>query len=132
MKITRLWLARGGAVLMPSATALILSAVLMLTACSTRPPVAEPPVLPRVTTTFALDSLWFRQAQPTQPAAYHQPTPVLLEDRIYHADRPERVIAFDARSGRELWRVDLRDVSTSPHGADINTRLGAGEGLVLA
>lgn len=112
--------------------AFVAAAAVTLTGCATRPPVAEPPPLPRVATGFTLDSLWFRQAQPTRPASYRQPGPLLFDGRIYHADRPERIIAFDARSGRELWRVDLREASASLHGADINTGLGAGEGLVFA
>lgn len=116
----------------PTRPWLALAAALLLAGCATRPPVAEPPPLPRVATGFSLDSMWFRQAQPTRPPSYHQPGPLLFEGRIYHADRPERIIAFDARSGREAWRVDLRETSSSLHGADINTGLGAGDGLVFA
>jgi outer membrane protein assembly factor BamB len=102
----------------------LLACALLIAGCSSVPPEIDPPPLPRVATSFALDGLWYRQGQPTHPVAYRQPGPLLSEGRVFHADRPDRVIAFDAVSGSELWRQTLSDDNGVP--AHINTRIGAG------
>lgn len=101
-----------------------LACALALAGCSSQPPVIDPPPLPRIATSFSLDGLWYRQGQPTHPVAYRQPGPLLSEGRVYHADRPDRIIAFDAVSGRELWRQTLS--AEDGVQAHINTALGGG------
>ncbi len=108
----------------------LFACALALAGCASHPPEVEPPPLPRVATGFALDGLWYRQGQPTHPVAYRQPGPLVSDGRVYHADRPDRVIAFDAVSGRELWRRTLGGEDGVP--ARINTRLGAGVDAVYA
>jgi outer membrane protein assembly factor BamB len=106
----------------------LFACALVLAGCASRPPEIEPPPLPRVATAFALDGVWFRQAQPTHPDGYRQPGALVSDGRVFHADRPDRVIAFDAVSGRELWRRTLQDEDGMP--AHINTGLGAGADAV--
>ncbi|MDX9741114.1 MAG: outer membrane protein assembly factor BamB [Gammaproteobacteria bacterium] len=108
----------------------LLACALAIAGCASHPPEIELPPLPRVATSVALDGVWYRQGQPTHPVAYRQPGPLVSEGRVYHADRPDRVIAFDAASGRELWRQDLHGDDGVP--AHINSRLGAGVDVVYA
>lgn len=110
----------------------VAGAVLALGGCAATPPPVDPPALGRVPSDVSLHTLWYRQPQHTRPAEYTQPGALLHEGHLYHADRPDRVIAFDAAAGKELWRTVLRPADDPKQGVHLNTGLGAGAGLVFA
>lgn len=106
-----------------------LAGLMGLAGCAALPPEIEPPPMPRVATPFAVDALWYRQAQPTHPGGFRQPGPLLHEGIVVHVDRADRILAFDPASGREVWRRTLRAEDGRP--LHINTRPGGGDGTVF-
>jgi outer membrane protein assembly factor BamB len=112
--------------------AAVLGMAALLGGCSLVPLPPEPEPLPRVAADFALGTLWYRQAQQTRPPEYAQPGATFHEGRVFHADRPDRIRAFDALSGETLWQVELRSTLDPELSLRINTALGAGDGAVYA
>lgn len=103
----------------------------LLAGCASQPPAPEPPALPRITSDYVADTLWYRQPQHTAPGGYVQPGALLHEGRVYHVERPGRILALEPDTGRVLWRAQL---PAGPRGepAEVSTGLGAAPGLVIA
>lgn len=110
----------------------VLGTAVLLGACSLVPLPPEPEPLPRVAADFTVGTLWYRQAQQTRPPEYAQPGATFYEGRVFHADRPDRIRAFDASSGKALWQVDLRSTLDPDLSLQLNTALGVGAGMVFA
>lgn len=114
----------------PAAWSLI--AAFTLAGCSTPPVAPELPAIERIAADFTLDALWYRQPQqPAAPARAVLP-PILLDGRLYHADRPGRLVALDPRNGRLLWRADLSPPDGSPETAvELSGGIGSGADMLL-
>ncbi len=110
----------------------LLGAAALLGGCSLVPLPQEPEPLPRIAADFAVGTLWYRQPQLTLPPEYAQPGVLVYEGRVFHVDRPDRIHAFDALSGRALWQADLHSPLDPSLSLQANTRLGAGAGMVFA
>lgn len=110
-----------------------LLACLLLVAGCTPPPLApDRPTMTRIDTDFRIDTLWYRQPQQSAQPAHTALTPLVIEDYIYHADRPARLVALDAHSGRVIWRRDLSPPDVVPEKAvQLSGGFGFGAGLLL-
>lgn len=105
--------------------------IALLAACSGAKPRVEPPELEPVAGEMVQRGLWYRQ-----PQVRHEPdvaalTPFVEGRRLFYSDRPDRVVALDARKGRRLWSV----VVPPPAGTDeasvrLSGGIGAGEGML--
>lgn len=105
--------------------------VALLAACSGAKPRVEPPDLAPVAGEMVLHGLWYRQPQVRHEPEVTALTPYVEGRRLFYSDRPDRVVALDARNGRRLWSV----VVPPPTGADeasirLSGGIGAGEGLL--
>lgn len=78
------------------------------------------PLVPQV----AIETPWSADAGSGVGRHFLVLTPAVTDGRVYVADARGRVSAFDAASGRSVWRADT--------GAGITGGVGAGGGLVVA
>jgi outer membrane protein assembly factor BamB len=121
---------RGGAVgrVLCCAFGLLLS----LAGCSSGDVRNAPPRPARVPSDLAVDSIWYLQPQFTPAPEYRQPPPLPFDGRLYYAERPDRVVAFDAGSGRRAWGAELKPLpGASQKGVQVSTGFAAGAGLLL-
>ena len=84
----------------------------------------ETPELAPLTPTAAVETPWSTDAGAGTGRAWTVLAPAVAGGRVYVAGVDGRVSAYDAASGRSLWRTDT--------GADIAGGVGAGGALVLA
>lgn len=112
--------------------ALCIAAALALGACSGAKPRSEPPELEPVSSDLRLHGLWYRQSQIRHAPDEARLTPFVEGKRFFYSDRPDRVVALNAHSGRQLWKAAL---PPAPDAGDRPVRLsggiGAGEGLLF-
>jgi outer membrane protein assembly factor BamB len=101
-------------------------------ACSTSPVAPGLPAAERVAADFSVHALWYRQPQQTAEPAREILSPLVQDGRVYHADRPDRIIAIDAHSGRVLWRRNLAPPADSLEKAvHLSGGIGSGAGMLL-
>ncbi|MGE0371520.1 MAG: outer membrane protein assembly factor BamB [Gammaproteobacteria bacterium] len=104
-------------------------AVLALGACSGAKPRSELPELERVASDLRLRGMWYRQPQIRHEADEARLTPFVEGKRFFYSDRPDRVVALDARSGRKLWSSGIPPHPGEDDGAlRLSGGIGAGEG----
>jgi outer membrane protein assembly factor BamB len=109
-----------------------LGLLLSLAGCGSGDVRRVPPQPARVPSDLAVDSLWYVQPQFTPAPEYRQPPPLPFDGRLYYAELPDRVVAFDAASGRMAWRTDLRPLPGVSHeGVEVSAGFAAGAGLLL-
>ena len=101
-------------------------AVLLLAGCAMfdRDREDEVPSLAPIEPLAAVETPWSTDAGSGTGRDWLVLAPAVSSGRIYVADARGRVSAWDAASGRSVWRTDT--------GADITGGVGAGGGLVLA
>ena len=110
---------------------LLLTGVLLLGACSGAKPRPELPELEPVSSDLRLHGLWYRQPQMRHEPDEARLTPFVAGGHLFYSDRPDRVVAFDARNGRRLWQTVLKPAPKSGHKAiRLSGGVGAGEGLL--
>lgn len=95
-------------------TCMVLAAVLVLGACSSSPEKPKPAELPPVAELMATRLVWSVQVGATDGAV----APRAVGDRIYVAGAGGSVVALDAETGRDLWRVNLNSPIAAGIGAD--------------
>lgn len=109
-----------------------IAAILALIACSGTKPRDELPALEPISSDLRLHGLWYRQPQIRHEPAETRLTPFAEGKRIFYSDRPDRIVALNARNGRQLWKTALPPAAGA---ADRPVRLsggiGAGEGLLF-
>lgn len=104
--------------------------VALLAACSGVKPRVEPPELEPVAGDMSLHGLWYRQPQIRHEPDEIPPTPFVEGRRIFYSDRPDRVVALDARNGRRLWGTVLSPPTAEEGPVRLSGGIGAGEGLL--
>ncbi len=111
----------------------LLVVALVAAGCSLPPVAPELPAVERVAADFSVHALWYRQPQETTEPAGDILSPLALDGRVFHADRPDRLIAIEAHSGRVLWRTALAPPADSLETAvHLSGGIGSGAGLLLA
>jgi outer membrane protein assembly factor BamB len=105
---------------------------LLLGGCSGTRTRAELPALEQVVSTMRLHGLWYRQSQIRHLPDEARLTPFVAGKRFFYSDRPDRVVALDARNGRQLWKVALPPAPGRPErSVRLSGGIGAGEGLLF-
>lgn len=85
---------------------------------------AEPPTpLVDIADPVPLKELWSTRVGVGLDEQFVNLAPIVHEDRLFIADRKGRVLALDARTGKEIWQVKTD--------AALSAGPGAGSGLVL-
>lgn len=91
---------------------LMISLILLQSACalwkSDDDSEVKPAPLPVVKTEVKLDVLWTHEIGEGGGKAYSKLTPAVGEDKIFVADYRGTVVALDLKTGRELWKVELK------------------------
>lgn len=101
--------------------------------CSMPPLAPELPVVQRVAADFSVQALWYRQPQETTEPARDILSPHAVDGRVFYADRPDRLVAIEAHSGRVLWRRELAPPAGSLETAvHLSGGIGSGAGVLLA
>jgi len=109
-----------------------IAAALALGACSGTKPLSEPPELEPIASDLRLHGLWYRQPQVTPEPAEARLTPFAEGKRVFYSDRPDRIVALNARTGRQLWKAVLPPVPDAPgRVVRLSGGIGAGEGLLF-
>jgi outer membrane protein assembly factor BamB len=107
-------------------------AALLLGGCSGAKPRAELPELEQVVSTMRLHGLWYRQSQIRHLPDEARLTPFVEGRRFFYSDRPDRIIALDARNGRQLWHTVLPPApGRMAKPVRLSGGIGAGEGLLF-
>jgi len=96
---------------------LVLVMLAGLTACSTGPDKPRPAELPPVAALLGTKLMWSVQVGATDGAL----SPRAVGDRIFVAGTGGIVVALDAESGRDLWRVNLNTPLAAGIGTDGET-----------
>jgi outer membrane protein assembly factor BamB len=125
---------RRGPFVFPAASwaLLWLAAALAAGGCSVPPVAPERLALERIDSDVRVEGLWYRQPQQTAEPAREILSPLALGGRIFHADRPGRLVALEATSGRILWRRDITPPGDSLDPAvHLSGGIGAGADLLL-
>ncbi|MCC6302342.1 MAG: outer membrane protein assembly factor BamB [Gammaproteobacteria bacterium] len=103
--------------------------VVLLAGCSGAKPRVEPPELEPVAGDMSLHGLWYRQPQIRHAPDETPLTPFVEGRRFFYSDRPDRVVALDARNGRRVWSTVLSP-PTEEGPVRLSGGIGAGEGLL--
>lgn len=82
-----------------------------------------PSPLTKFKPTLTLKRIWSRDAGSGTDHRHLMLAPLVNDGRIYAADRKGRVYAFDAASGKRVWKTDVD--------AHVTGGVGGGEGLLL-
>lgn len=88
-----------------------------LTACSSAPEKPEPAPLPAAATQLPVTLAWSAQVGP----AHAQLAPRAVAGRVFAASTAGTVVALDAATGRDVWRVNLGQPLDAGVGADGQT-----------
>ncbi|WP_440053843.1 outer membrane protein assembly factor BamB [Pseudoalteromonas sp. T1lg65] len=79
-----------------------------LTGCSSNDEDKEELKLPEIVNQFEADIVWQESVADGVEHYFSRLTPTAYQDTIYAAAREGQVTAFDAQTGKEKWRVDVR------------------------
>lgn len=114
------------------AATVLIAAVLALGACSGTPPRSELPELAPVPSGLRLHGRWYRQPQIRHAPEEARLAPYAEGRQVFYSDRPDRVVALDARSGRPLWKAALAPAAGAvERTVRLSGGIGAGEGLLF-
>lgn len=113
-------------------TAVCIAAALALGACSGAKPRSELPELEPVPSDLRLHGLWYRQPQIRYEPDAARLTPFVEGKRLFYSDRPDRIVALNARNGRVLWKTTLSPApGATEQPVHLSGGIGAGEGLLF-
>lgn len=108
-------------------------ALALLGGCSgTKTRVDELPELNRVDSDLRLRGSWYRQPQMRRQPHEARLTPFVAGERLFYSDRPDRVVALHARTGKLQWKTSLPpppDMVEKP--VRLSGGVGAGEGYLF-
>ena len=113
---------------------LALFAVLFLVACSSTDEIdIEPKELEDFAAKVKLDELWSVSAGAGQDARYSRFVPAIAEDTIFAVDVEGEVFAFDKKTGKKQWAVELDQAISAGVGLSAKALLlGSYKGEIIA
>lgn len=113
---------------------LLAGVVALLAACSSSPSPVQPPApLTLIKNPETVQRIWSLQAGHGVAGNYLRLAPVVVDGRGYVSDARGRLEAFDVKTGKRLWQVDLAVPVTGGVGyAQGRLLLGTRRGVVLA
>ena len=125
-RVARCEAGRPGALATKAGRTCRLGAALLLAGCASLGGDREEtiPSLSPLEPLVSVRTLWSTSAGSGGGSDWLVLTPAIEGGRVYSADARGRISAYDAESGRSVWRTDTR--------ADVTGAVGAGEGLVAA
>lgn len=91
--------------------------VVALAACSSGPEKPKPTPLPPVNALLGVETVWTAQVGPSQAAL----APVSAGSRVFAASASGNVVALDAETGREVWRLNIATPIAAGVGSDGET-----------
>lgn len=97
-----------------SATLLSLAALALVGACSSGPAKVKPADLPPPATKMVPQAIWSAQVGASSVAL----APLALQGRIYVSGGSGTIVAIDATSGRDVWRLNLGTALATGPGSD--------------
>lgn len=97
-----------------SATLLSLAALALVGACSSGPAKVKPADLPPPATKMVPQAIWSAQVGASSVAL----APLALQGRIYVSGGSGTIVAIDAASGRDVWRLNLGTALATGPGSD--------------
>ena len=97
-----------------SATLLSLAALALVGACSSGPAKVKPADLPPPATKMVPQAIWSTQVGASSVAL----APLALQGRIYVSGGSGTIVAIDATSGRDVWRLNLGTALATGPGSD--------------
>ncbi|MBU0455236.1 MAG: outer membrane protein assembly factor BamB [Pseudomonadota bacterium] len=107
--------------------------LLALAACASKDNTMPPSPLVSFTPTLQVGNLWSQSVGGGTDNSYLRMSPVVIGQVVYAADYSGRVAAFDAASGRVLWRVQVAVPLTTSIAVDAGKLfIGTNEGGVIA
>ncbi len=113
-----------------------LAACLLLSACSlfgSKDNSIPPSPLPEFKPAFRVDRVWSHDVGSGSDHLGLKLFPLVEDGRVYAAGRKGRVYAFDARTGKRVWRTDTdAPITGGVGGGDGLVLVGTGKGRVLA
>lgn len=86
-------------------------------ACSSGPEKPRPAPLPPVTATLGVETVWTAQIGPSQAAL----SPASVAGRLFAASSTGTLVALDATTGRDLWRLNVGTPISAGVGSDGET-----------
>lgn len=93
----------------------------------------EPAALVAIETPLKIEQVWSQSLGKGEGNLWNRQAPAVAEGRVYASDLKGRVSAFDAASGKSLWRVDTElALSGGPGVGAGRVVLGSLEGDVIA
>ncbi|QKT02713.1 outer membrane protein assembly factor BamB [Ectothiorhodospiraceae bacterium 2226] len=107
-------------------------AALLLAGCATRSAVEPPAPLVEFEPTVEVKRDWQRRAGGGDDKRYLRLAPLVADGAVYVGERGGTVRAYEAGSGRPLWRQDLEATLTSSPGWGAHLYIGASDGTVVA
>lgn len=96
---------------------LVVASALGLSACSSSPDKPKPAELPPVAALLTAKLAWTVQVGPTNATV----TPMVVGTRVFLADGAGTVVALDANTGQDLWRLNLGTPVSAGVGSDGQT-----------
>lgn len=111
---------------------LILMAGLVAGCSSAIDPIEPPQPLSVITPELKAEHRWVRQLGKGSDLQYLQLTPLVDGERVFHADNRGSVMAYQASTGRRLWRFELNAPINAGPGGSGELLLFGGDAEVIA
>ena len=92
----------------------LLTAAVALAACSSAPEKPRPAPLPAVNAVLGVETVWTAQVGPSHATL----SPVTAAGRVFAASSTGNVVALDAASGQEVWRLNIGTPIAAGVGSD--------------